>query len=185
MLNQRGLAHVVAGLLIVAPLGACGGSDELTVGSTCTEYLDQAAEERHDAAARLSVTARAEDPGNPFWGPEMDRRCNLNTDQTLAVAFRNADGSDDSASADPPSTEQADPEDFTPNQQRRVRECGLILDAMSEYESQFGERAQSYDDLENADLLISSAWDYLLQDGQLFDEQGRSISQANDCAIGH
>jgi hypothetical protein len=71
---------------------ACGlvvgcGSSKITASTLCKDYLEQAAEVRHDAAVRISSESRVSDPGNPMWGLSLDAACGSQPDMRIEQYF--------------------------------------------------------------------------------------------------
>lgn len=84
--SPRALAALLAGVAVL--IGACGEAP-LTADTKCSEYLQRPAEERHDAAVRISSeTEGVSSPGNPMWGLSLDGACGSSPDLTLGEYFR-------------------------------------------------------------------------------------------------
>jgi hypothetical protein len=79
-------------LLLVTALSllgaaACGPGQQLTGASLCRDYLKLPADERSDAALRLSSEVHAKDAGNPMWALNLDYNCSQTPNKTIRSAF--------------------------------------------------------------------------------------------------
>jgi hypothetical protein len=76
-------------LIALAGSGCAGSSGSITADTTCSEYLKRPAEERHDAAVRISSEiSGVSSPGNPMWGFSLDGACGSAPDATVGQFFR-------------------------------------------------------------------------------------------------
>jgi hypothetical protein len=77
---------VLACALAVGAVGC--GTQDITAGTTCAEYLEQPGQERHDAAVRISAEVDGvSNPGNPMWGLSLDAACGSNPSMTVGEYF--------------------------------------------------------------------------------------------------
>lgn len=85
--TRRLVAGAVALALIVGVAYWMRQGGELTLDSTCAEYSARPAEERYDAAIRLSREAEADGPGNPLWFGQTDYRCGFDQELPLRDVY--------------------------------------------------------------------------------------------------
>jgi len=100
-----GLCLAVA---LSAGLASCGGDKELTADSTCREFLNRPADERSDAAIRISTELEGvSNPGNPMWAASVSAACGSAPAATLRETYGGgfargdrSDAEDDKSSAE-------------------------------------------------------------------------------------
>ena len=144
---------ILAGSLLVA-CSADEGDDLLGLGSTCSEYLDQGLRVRRVSAAFLSEDAEAANPGDISWGPEIDRRCMLDSDQTLEAAYN-----------EPAAAVREDAEG----------ECRTVQTAIESY------RAANDHDPESLDVLVGEGLlepnlPFTIRNGELLGSDGVAVT---------
>src|SRR5947208_2305799 len=98
-------ATAAAIALMATGFAAAGcGSNSITADTKCKDYLSYPLQQRHDAAVRISLELRTNNPGNPMWGLSLDTACGGARSETIRDYFEHGSsspGSNADASAPP------------------------------------------------------------------------------------
>lgn len=90
MICFRRVATSIAAAACLAAAGCSAGAGEISVDTTCEEYLSRAGEERQDAAIRISSEVDGvSSPGNPMWALSLDSACGSNPSMSIGEYFSN------------------------------------------------------------------------------------------------
>ena len=90
MPSFRRAAVPIATVVCLLAAGCLVGAEEVSVGTTCEEYLSRSGEERQDAAVRISSEVDGvSSPGNPMWALSLDSACGSNPSMTIGEYFSN------------------------------------------------------------------------------------------------
>ena len=87
-MRSRDLITVGTLSVVLGGLSACGAMGGLSADTSCHDYLQATATERHDAAVRISSEVEGvQSPGNPMWGLSLDAACGSNPSMTIGEIF--------------------------------------------------------------------------------------------------
>jgi hypothetical protein len=135
--QSRALSIGAVVAIAVGLLSGCGKptAASLTLSSTCADYLALDAQDRSDAAMRLSIQAKVQDAGNPMFGATMDTVCGARqATTTMLEAFTNsgwANGAGASASAAAASAAGMSQESVAPTPtSATTMDCSQLLGAV-------------------------------------------------------